>query len=85
MSIQSLKVWMLSSKSFNSYEFNPAQKALLTRIWQVASNVFGLAYAVLHCSESTTLEDFSNGILVAGKSSAGERRIRLGSEVEQVL
>jgi hypothetical protein len=31
---------------------------------QVASNVFGLSHAVVHCNKSTTLEDFSNGILV---------------------
>ena len=51
----------------------------------MAANVFGLSHAVLQCSESTTLEDFSSGILVAGKSPAEERRARLGSEAEKVL
>jgi hypothetical protein len=31
---------------------------------QVASNVFGLTYAVLRCNEHTTLDDFGSGILV---------------------
>ncbi|KAA6408637.1 MAG: hypothetical protein FRX48_07719 [Lasallia pustulata] len=49
----------------------------------VAANIFGLSHAVLHCSESTTLEDFSNGILVASKTPAEERRARFGSEAEK--
>jgi hypothetical protein len=33
-------------------------------ICQVASNVFGLTWAVLDCNEQTTLDDFGYGILV---------------------
>ena len=33
---------------------------------QVASNVFGFSHVVLRCTESTTLDDFSNGILIDG-------------------
>ena len=47
--------------------------------------MFGLSHAVLHCSESTTLEEFSNGILVAGKPPAEERITRLGSEAKKVV
>ncbi|KAL2048159.1 hypothetical protein N7G274_000070 [Stereocaulon virgatum] len=32
----------------------------------VASNIFGLSYTVVHCNNSSTLEDFSAGILVEG-------------------
>ena len=31
---------------------------------QVASNLFGLSHAVVHCDETTTGEDFSDGVLV---------------------
>ena len=37
---------------------------------QIASNVYGLSAAVIHCSQNTTLEDFSYGILVEGKPDA---------------
>ncbi|MCJ1303069.1 hypothetical protein MMC08_005876 [Hypocenomyce scalaris] len=57
--------------------------ALEQELQLVATNVFGLSHAVLHCSESTTLEEFSNGILVAGKPPAEERITRLGSEAEK--
>ena len=36
---------------------------------QIASDVFALSYSVLHCSKSTTLESFSDGILVESRSS----------------
>ncbi|MCJ1474770.1 hypothetical protein MMC13_003430 [Lambiella insularis] len=33
----------------------------------IATNVFGLSAAVIQCSSNTTLDDFSNGILVSGQ------------------
>lgn len=64
---------------------NPVSKVLLTWVWQVASNVFGLSHAMLHCSESTTLDDFSNGVLVASQTPAEERITRFESEAEKVF
>lgn len=31
---------------------------------QIASNIFGLSLATVHCTSSTTLDEFSNGVLV---------------------
>ena len=45
-------------------------KAVTKEACQVASNVFGLSHAVVHCNESTTLEDFSDSILV--EAAGGE-------------
>ncbi|KAF1970649.1 hypothetical protein BU23DRAFT_581979 [Bimuria novae-zelandiae CBS 107.79] len=48
-----------------------AEKQSLDEIDQeirlVAKNVFGLTWAVLECSESTTLDEFGTGILVGGE------------------
>ncbi|MCJ1411266.1 hypothetical protein MMC19_005354 [Ptychographa xylographoides] len=45
-----------------------AVDVLEEEIQLIASNVFGLSASVLQCSTETTLEDFSNGILVAAFS-----------------
>ncbi|MCJ1480130.1 hypothetical protein MMC06_000284 [Schaereria dolodes] len=39
-------------------------EALQEELQLIASNVFGLAAAVIQCSETTTLDEFSNAILV---------------------
>ena len=53
-------------------------------IKQVASNVFGLTWAVLDCNEHTTLDDFGSGILVKedAEDYFGKSGGRLQSEVE---
>ena len=38
----------------------------LLKTEKIASNVFGLSYAVAHCSEPTTIPDITNDILVNG-------------------
>lgn len=50
--------------------------------WQVASNVYGLPHAVVRCSESTTLEQFSTGILVDGSFEVEEDEKQNGGEIE---
>ncbi|MCJ1256161.1 hypothetical protein MMC24_003981 [Lignoscripta atroalba] len=47
-----------------------ALDALQEELQLIASNVFGLSAAVVQCSESTTLDDFSSGVLVRGKQPA---------------
>ncbi|KAL9131803.1 MAG: hypothetical protein Q9217_000330 [Psora testacea] len=43
------------------------------RVSKVASNVFGLSHAVVQCDASTTVDDFSNGILLEGAEDQGRR------------
>jgi hypothetical protein len=58
---------------------------VIINICQVASNVFGLTWAVLECNEQTTLDDFGYGILVnnetdddyfSSKSEASNVKVR---------
>ncbi|MCJ1463514.1 hypothetical protein MMC07_002122 [Pseudocyphellaria aurata] len=37
--------------------------AIGEEIQLIASNVFGLSHAIVHCTSSTTLDEFSNGVL----------------------
>ncbi|KAL9633813.1 MAG: hypothetical protein Q9164_004473 [Protoblastenia rupestris] len=39
----------------------------------IASNVFGFSHIVVQCDESTSVEDFSNGILVKGAAGQDTR------------
>lgn len=39
----------------------------LAKSCQITSNIFDLSHTVLHCNHLTTLEDFSDGILVDSK------------------
>lgn len=50
---------------------------------QIASNVFGLSHATIHCTSSTTLDEFSNGVLVDGDFYQGTDAAREG-EANQV-
>ncbi|KAK0507808.1 hypothetical protein JMJ35_009697 [Cladonia borealis] len=45
-----------------------ALESLEQELRLVASNLFGLSHAVVHCDESTTGEDFSDGILVENEN-----------------
>ena len=42
---------------------------MLNRATQITTNLFGLFAAVVQCSDQTTLDDFSNGILVPGQAA----------------
>ncbi|MCJ1457669.1 hypothetical protein MMC28_008038 [Mycoblastus sanguinarius] len=59
--------------------------SLEEEIQLIASNVFGLSHTVLHCSNSTTLEDFSDGILVDAAPDYGldEKEVEDGPDSVQ--
>ncbi|MCJ1430242.1 hypothetical protein MMC29_008159 [Sticta canariensis] len=44
----------------------------------IASNVFGLSHATIHCTTCTTLDEFSNGILVDRGFYQGSEAVREG-------
>ncbi|MCJ1433240.1 hypothetical protein MMC27_002599 [Xylographa pallens] len=47
----------------------------------IVSNVFGLSVAVVHCSQSTTLEDFSSGILISDQTTADDDPVRVHTTI----
>ena len=50
---------------------------------QISSDVFGLSPAIIRCNESTTLDDFRDGLLIEGRPDEDNSSIRAhGVEVE---
>ena len=61
---------MFSCRSYSWYNLHIVDSCSNADIYQAASKIFGLPHAVLACSESTTLDEFGNAILIEGPNPA---------------